>query len=186
MKTTTRDSKVTLKTETQVPMIKRKLGQGLEVSALSLGAMGYLVQGPVIQDRPEMIALLRTAFERCMDFFDTAERYRPSSMRRWWVRPWSPSAMRSKSRPSLARTSIPIRHRKGKVNNIRQYVKPLEIDRLVGTSDRVVAIYQHIRAQSSTSQRVDAVCCTLKGAIGDCLWLSYESGTVATIFLSRC
>ena len=41
-------------------MIKRKLGQGFEVSALSLGAMGYLGQGPVIPDRPEMIAMLRT------------------------------------------------------------------------------------------------------------------------------
>ena len=58
-------------------MIKRRLGQGLEVSALSLGAMGYLGQGPVIPDRPEMIALLRAAVDRGMDFFDTAETYGP-------------------------------------------------------------------------------------------------------------
>jgi aryl-alcohol dehydrogenase-like predicted oxidoreductase len=58
-------------------MVKRKLGQGLEVSALSLGAMSYLGEGPVIPDRPEMIALLRTAVERGMDFFDTAEGYGP-------------------------------------------------------------------------------------------------------------
>lgn len=37
-------------------MIKRKLGQGLEVSALSLGAMGY-GKGKDIPDRAEMIDL---------------------------------------------------------------------------------------------------------------------------------
>jgi aryl-alcohol dehydrogenase-like predicted oxidoreductase len=57
-------------------MIKRKLGQGLEVSALSLGAMGY-GKARKIPDRSEMIALLRSAFDRGMDFFDTAEVYGP-------------------------------------------------------------------------------------------------------------
>lgn len=57
-------------------MQKRKLGQGLEVSALSLGAMGY-GKAREIPDRPEMIALLRTAVDRGMDFFDTAEVYGP-------------------------------------------------------------------------------------------------------------
>ncbi|MGN6778748.1 aldo/keto reductase [Rhizobium sp.] len=57
-------------------MIKRKLGQGLEVSALSLGAMGY-GKARELPDRAEMVALLRTAVERGMDFFDTAEVYGP-------------------------------------------------------------------------------------------------------------
>jgi hypothetical protein len=57
-------------------MQKRKLGQGLEVSALSLGAMGY-GKSRDIPDRPEMIALLRKAVELGMDFFDTAETYGP-------------------------------------------------------------------------------------------------------------
>lgn len=57
-------------------MQKRKLGQGLEVSALSLGAMGY-GKSADIPDRPEMIALLRAAVDRGMDFFDTAESYGP-------------------------------------------------------------------------------------------------------------
>ena len=55
----------------------RSLGRdGLEVSALSLGLMGY---GKVrdIPDRPEMIALIRAAIDRGMDFFDTAEVYGP-------------------------------------------------------------------------------------------------------------
>jgi aryl-alcohol dehydrogenase-like predicted oxidoreductase len=57
-------------------MIKRKLGQGLEVSALSLGAMGY-GKSRDIPDRAEMIDLLRAAVDRGMDFFDTAETYGP-------------------------------------------------------------------------------------------------------------
>lgn len=57
-------------------MQKRTLGQGLEVSALSLGAMGY-GKARDIPDRPEMIALLRRAVDLGMDFFDTAEVYGP-------------------------------------------------------------------------------------------------------------
>jgi len=57
-------------------MEKRKLGLGLEVSALSLGAMGY-GKSRDIPDRAEMIALLRKAVDLGMDFFDTAETYGP-------------------------------------------------------------------------------------------------------------
>ncbi|WP_118181581.1 aldo/keto reductase [Paraburkholderia phosphatilytica] len=57
-------------------MMKRKLGQGLEVSALSLGAMGY-GKARELPDRAEMIALIRHAVERGVDFFDTAEVYGP-------------------------------------------------------------------------------------------------------------
>lgn len=57
-------------------MQRRKLRDGLEVSALSLGAMGY-GKAREIPDRPEMIALLRGAVDRGMDFFDTAEVYGP-------------------------------------------------------------------------------------------------------------
>ena len=57
-------------------MEKRKLGQGLEVSALSLGAMGY-GKTRDIPDRADMIALLRKAVDLGMDFFDTAETYGP-------------------------------------------------------------------------------------------------------------
>ena len=57
-------------------MQKRRLGQGFEVSALSLGAMGY-GKSRDIPDRPEMIALLRKAVDLGMDFFDTAETYGP-------------------------------------------------------------------------------------------------------------
>jgi len=58
-------------------MEKRKLGNsGLEVSALSLGCMGY-GKARELQDRAEMIALIRKAVERGIDFLDTAESYGP-------------------------------------------------------------------------------------------------------------
>lgn len=57
-------------------MQRRKLGQGLDVSALSLGCMGY-GKAREIPDRAEMIVLIRKAVERGVDFFDTAEVYGP-------------------------------------------------------------------------------------------------------------
>jgi aryl-alcohol dehydrogenase-like predicted oxidoreductase len=59
-------------------MQKRRLGKSnLEVSAIGLGCMemgfGY---GPAA-DKKEMISLLRTAVERGITFFDTAEVYGP-------------------------------------------------------------------------------------------------------------
>jgi aryl-alcohol dehydrogenase-like predicted oxidoreductase len=57
-------------------VLKRTLGQGLEVSALSLGAMGY-GKSREIDDRTDMIGLLRQAVDLGMNFFDTAEVYGP-------------------------------------------------------------------------------------------------------------
>ncbi|WP_233805853.1 aldo/keto reductase [Paraburkholderia sp. HP33-1] len=57
-------------------MQRRTLGQGFEVSALSLGCMGY-GKARDIPDRPQMIDLLRKAVDLGMDFFDTAEVYGP-------------------------------------------------------------------------------------------------------------
>lgn len=59
-------------------MQKRKLGNSnLEVSALGLGCMGMSRTFEPIPDRQEMIALIRTAVERGVTFFDTAEAYGP-------------------------------------------------------------------------------------------------------------
>jgi aryl-alcohol dehydrogenase-like predicted oxidoreductase len=59
-------------------METRKLGQGLEVSALGLGCMGMSQSyGPNPGDRDEMIGVLRGAVERGVTFFDTAEVYGP-------------------------------------------------------------------------------------------------------------
>lgn len=59
-------------------MKKRTLGQNFEVSALSLGCMGY-GKAQLIPDRPQMIELLHKAVDLGMDFFDTAEVYGPWS-----------------------------------------------------------------------------------------------------------
>jgi len=57
-------------------MQKRKLGRsGLEVSALGLGCMGMSFSYGPAADKKEMISLLRTAVERGVTFFDTAEVY---------------------------------------------------------------------------------------------------------------
>jgi aryl-alcohol dehydrogenase-like predicted oxidoreductase len=59
-------------------MQKRKLGtSNLEVSALGLGCMGMSFGYGPAADRQEMISLLRTAVERGVTFFDTAEVYGP-------------------------------------------------------------------------------------------------------------
>ena len=59
-------------------MQKRKLGKSnLEVSALGLGCMGMSFGYGPAGDRQEMISLLRSAVERGVTFFDTAEVYGP-------------------------------------------------------------------------------------------------------------
>ncbi|GIG67047.1 aldo/keto reductase [Phytomonospora endophytica] len=59
-------------------MHTRTLGQGLEVSAIGLGAMGMSQSfGPNPGDRDDMIGVLRYAIERGVTFIDTAEVYGP-------------------------------------------------------------------------------------------------------------
>jgi len=59
-------------------MQKRKLGNSnLEVSALGLGCMGMSFSYGPAADKQEMISLLRSAVERGVTFFDTAEVYGP-------------------------------------------------------------------------------------------------------------
>src|SRR5579871_3256697 len=61
-----------------VVMQKRKLGKSnLEVSAIGLGCMGMSFSYGPAKDKQEMTALLRTAVERGVTFFDTAEVYGP-------------------------------------------------------------------------------------------------------------
>src|SRR6266581_2947875 len=59
-------------------MQKRKLGRSdLEVSAVGLGCMGMSFGYGPAADKQEMITLLRSAVDRGVTFFDTAEVYGP-------------------------------------------------------------------------------------------------------------
>ncbi len=59
-------------------MQKRKLGKSnLEVSAVGLGCMGMSFGYGPAADKKEMISLIRSAVERGVTFFDTAEVYGP-------------------------------------------------------------------------------------------------------------
>ena len=59
-------------------MQKRKLGNSnLEVSAIGLGCMGMSFSYGPPKDKQEMTALLRSAVDRGVTFFDTAEVYGP-------------------------------------------------------------------------------------------------------------
>src|SRR5881396_2545478 len=59
-------------------MQKRKLGRSnLEVSAVGLGCMGMSFGYGPAADKQEMISLMRTAVDRGVTFFDTAEVYGP-------------------------------------------------------------------------------------------------------------
>ena len=59
-------------------MQRRKLGKSdLEVSAIGLGCMGMSFGYGPAADKKEMISLIRTAVERGVTFFDTAEVYGP-------------------------------------------------------------------------------------------------------------
>ncbi|MBT2498044.1 aldo/keto reductase [Agromyces sp. ISL-38] len=59
-------------------MHRRTLGQGFEVSAVGLGCMGMSQSyGPNPGSRDDMIAVLRSALDLGVTFFDTAEVYGP-------------------------------------------------------------------------------------------------------------
>ena len=60
-------------------MKKRKLGKdtSLEISAIGLGCMGMSYGYGPAHDKQEMISLIRSAVERGVTFFDTAEAYGP-------------------------------------------------------------------------------------------------------------
>ena len=58
-------------------MQKRKLGDGLEVSAIGLGCMGMSHGYGPAKDATEMIALIRTAVDLGVTLFDTAQVYGP-------------------------------------------------------------------------------------------------------------
>jgi hypothetical protein len=72
----------------------------------------------------------------------------------------------------------------GRVARPEQYVMPSEMTGLLHAASRMVVVYQQVRAQRVRA-RVDAVLSALAATTGRAGWCSYESGTVALLFLSR-
>jgi len=73
----------------------------------------------------------------------------------------------------------------GRVKEPRRFVNPSEIRQLLDASaNRLLIIYQAVRARR-VPDRVDEVLRILRGQIGAFNWCSYESGTVAMVFLAR-
>jgi hypothetical protein len=67
---------------------------------------------------------------------------------------------------------------------IEKYVKPRDLATLLNpASGRVVAVYQHVRAKR-TCERVDGCLAAIREQMGAVGWCSYESPTVAMLFLS--
>ena len=61
-----------------------------------------------------------------------------------------------------------------------RHVAPSEIETLLTGTNRLVAVYQHVRAQR-VPDRVDAVCAAVAATAPKVHWCSYESGTVAMV-----
>ena len=58
-------------------MHKRTLGDNLEVSGIGLGCIGMSTAFPPFPDKQEMVSLIRTAVDRGVTLFDTAQVYGP-------------------------------------------------------------------------------------------------------------
>src|SRR5882757_9734233 len=58
-------------------MQKRKLGQGVEVSAIGFGCMGLNFGYGTAVTKEDGVTIIRKAFENGITFFDTAEMYGP-------------------------------------------------------------------------------------------------------------
>jgi aryl-alcohol dehydrogenase-like predicted oxidoreductase len=58
-------------------MKKRKLGQNLHVSAIGLGCMGLSFGLGPATNKKEALAVIRSAVDRGVTLFDTAEGYGP-------------------------------------------------------------------------------------------------------------
>src|ERR1700694_3410929 len=71
-----------------------------------------------------------------------------------------------------------------RVSHPEKYVQPNEIwSLLLDGPTRLIAVYQHVRARR-VATRVDEVLACVARSDGSGAWCSYESGTVAMLFLS--
>ncbi len=127
-------------------MQKRKLGKSnLEVSALGLGCMGMSFGLGQPADKNEMIALIRSAVERGVTFFDTAEAYGPFANEELVGEALAPvrdkvviaTKFGFKFDPNGQRSSIPLDSRPEHIKEVAE----ASLKRL--KTDRIDLFYQH-------------------------------------------
>ena len=75
--------------------------------------------------------------------------------------------------------------RTGAVDAVAKYVEPRELHSLLNQySERLLVVYQHVRAKK-TRDRIEEVLTAVRRVDGAFDCVSYESGTVALLFMSK-
>jgi len=126
-------------------MKKRTLGKsGLEVSALGFGCMGLSYgYGPAIE-KQQAIAVIRTAVERGVTFFDTAEAYGPFANEELVGEALAPQRERVVIATKFGFDIAPDGQRTGRLNSRPEHIKQVaeaSLKRL--NTDVIDLLYQH-------------------------------------------
>jgi len=126
-------------------MQKRKLGKSnLEVSALGLGCMGMSYGYGPASDKKEMISLIRSAAERGVTFFDTAEAYGPFTNEELVGEALAPLRERVVIATKFGFDIQPDGQRSGGLNSKPQHVKQVAAASLKRLNTDVIDLfYQH-------------------------------------------
>ena len=126
-------------------MQKRKLGNsGLEVSAIGLGCMGLSYGYGPATEKQQAIAVIRTAVERGVTFFDTAESYGPFTNEQLVGEALAPHRDRVVIATKFGFDISPDGRRRGGLNSRPEHVKQVveaSLNRL--KTDVIDLFYQH-------------------------------------------
>jgi len=146
-------------------MRKRKLGNsGLEVSAIGLGCMGLSYGYGPATEKQQAIAVIRTAVERGVTFFDTAESYGPFTNEQLVGEALAPHRDRVVIATKFAFDISPDGRRRGGLNSRPEHVKQVveaSLNRL--KTDVIDLFYQH---RVDPNVPIEDVAGTVKDLIG--------------------
>jgi aryl-alcohol dehydrogenase-like predicted oxidoreductase len=126
-------------------MQKRKLGNsGLEVSAIGLGCMGMSYGYGPAGDKNEMISLVRSAVERGVTLFDTAEAYGPFANEELVGEALAPFREQVVIATKFGFDIEPNRQRSGGLNSRPEHIKQVAAASLKRLNTDVIDLfYQH-------------------------------------------
>ena len=146
-------------------MRKRKLGNsGLEVSAIGLGCMGLSYGYGPATEKQQAIAVIRTAVERGVTFFDTAESYGPFTNEQLVGEALAPHRDRVVIATKFGFDISPDGRRRGGLNSRPEHVKQVveaSLNRL--KTDVIDLFYQH---RVDPNVPIEDVAGTVKDLIG--------------------